>query len=265
MVKLLSTISIILVLVLFPPATLAVISNNAVPGEVTYPIKRFLEDGIYAIASLNSVSKAWFAQARSDRRFKEFSTLIAQGKSTEKTINELVSQTEVAANQLEGITDPVEKEKFAKQLVESIQKYDQGLAQVTQVETKPAPVISTPQPSIEPTKSVPAPTPTLAPKPTNTPIPSPTPTSQPVVSPPSSTGDDQAAEDARKRLKEIEDELKKKSKIKLNIENEKEEQDLTPKKESDKIKKDKSDERDSHPRAGDDESSRQQRNSSNKK
>ncbi|MBI3103429.1 hypothetical protein HYZ05_00655 [Candidatus Daviesbacteria bacterium] len=265
MVKLLSTIILILSISLFPPAALAVISNNAVPGDATYPIKRILESGIYAVASLHPITRVWFSTARSDRRFKEFKTLIAQGKSAEKTINELVNQTEIAAKQIDQISSPQEKEKFVRELVVSIQKYDQGLAQLPQIETTPAPVISTPQPTIEPTvtptstpmqsEPIPKITPTSRPtpqstpvittsKPTATPIPSLTPafvpTTPPVVAPPSgSFGNDQAVEDARKKLKEIEDELKRRSSIKSNHKNEKREDSLTPQKDDDKIKKEK--------------------------
>jgi len=278
--KLLSIIVLILSIVLFPPTVLAVISNNAVPGDSTYPLKRILEDGIYAVASLNSTSKAWFSAARSDRRFKELNTLLAQGKSAEKTINELVSQTEIAAREIEQITDPEEKEKFVKQLVDSIQKYDLGLAQISQsspssessqiaqAEITPEPAPSarvTPTPKSKPTI-------TLSPTsiPTSTPAPSPSPITPPIVPP--SGGDDQAAEEARKRLKEIEDELRKAA-AKLQKEDHKKEkndqdkrknQDLTPSSDTDKMKE-KSNEGVSRPGAGDDESSRQQRNSQNEK
>ena len=73
--KIISTFALIIMIVLFPPAALITVSQGAVQGDATYPIKRILEDGIFAVASLNSVSKAWFAAARSDRRFKEFTTL----------------------------------------------------------------------------------------------------------------------------------------------------------------------------------------------
>lgn len=259
MVKLLSTISLVLVLILFPPAALALISNNAIPGDTTYPVKRGLESVIYTVASISPASKAWFSAARSDRRFKEFKTLIAQGKSTHATIDELVSQTEIAAQQIDQITDPVEKEKYISELMQSIQKYDQGLAQVSQKsplvgddkktasanvvapvapkdiprDTKvavpvPTPTsTSTPTPTPTPIKSglgpvdstpkatpdakvVSTPVPVItAPQPT--PIPTPRPTPQPTPSSPASGagGDDQAAEDARKKLKDIEDQLKK--------------------------------------------------------
>lgn len=129
MIKLLSIISIILAIVLFPPATLAVISNNAVPGDSTYPIKRSLEDVIFAVASINPTTKAWFAAARSDRRFKELTVLITQGKGATETLNELVEQTQVAASQIAQVTDEEEKAKLIEQLQVSIEKYDQGLQQ----------------------------------------------------------------------------------------------------------------------------------------
>ena len=46
MIKLLSIICLVLAIVLFPPAALALVSNNAVPGDATYPIKRALEVAI---------------------------------------------------------------------------------------------------------------------------------------------------------------------------------------------------------------------------
>lgn len=152
---------------LFPPAALALISNNAVPGDATYPVKRFLEDGIFTVASINPVSKAWFAAARSDRRFKEFNTLVAQGKKSGETLNELVEQTQVAANQIAQVKDEAQKQKLVLKLSESIKKYDQGLAQLsTQPSAPPAP---TSVPSPQPTQtSAPQPAPLQPAVPTQT-------------------------------------------------------------------------------------------------
>lgn len=253
--KLLSTIILILSIILFPPAALAVVSNNAVLGDATYPIKRVLESGIYVVASLNPTTRAWFSTTRSDRRFKEVKILVAKGQSASQTINELVSQTEIAAEQIDQISNQEEKEKFVKELVVSIQKYDQGLTQILQepspsgpsqiTQAQPAPAISTPEPVVSVTTPEPAvPTPatmpksvqTSAPKPTTTSnvtpkvvstsapasqlTPSPSPTPVAVVSP--TSGNDQAAEDARKKLKEIEDELKKKHNLKFDTKNDNE-------------------------------------------
>ena len=179
MVRLFTVISLILALVLFPPATLALISNNAVPGDATYPIKRSLEDIIFAIASANPVSKAWFAAARSDRRFKELKTLVAQGKKTSETLNELVEQTNVAASQIALVTNSTEKAKLIEQLSQSIDKYDQALIQFTPPtvasESQPAASTSIADNSVVTTNPAPQDTPPL---PHVVPLPSARPISQ---------------------------------------------------------------------------------------
>lgn len=141
--KLVSIVLLIFVIALFPPAVLAVVSNNAVPGDTTYPVKRGLEDIIFAVASLNPATRAWFAAARSDRRFQEVTVLVARGKKAGDTLNELVEQTQIAANQIDQVSDPAQKAKLINQLSESITKYDTGLSQISQT-GKPA-MIPTPQ------------------------------------------------------------------------------------------------------------------------
>ena len=188
MVRLLSIISLILALVLFPPAVLAVISNNAIPGDSTYPIKRSLEDIIFAIASINPVSKAWFAAARTDRRFKEFTVLIAQGKGVTDTLNELVEQTQVTASQITQISDEGQKEKLVEQLVGSIEKYDKGLQQAQQtIASESLASNNQPQQVSTPVDLAPTAKPIVSSQPTPTPIVTVThPTSLPTNAPKSS-------------------------------------------------------------------------------
>lgn len=227
MLKLLSILSIILAIVLFPPAALALISNNAIPGDATYSIKRTLEDGIYVVVSLNSTTKAWFAAARSDRRFKEFTTLVAQGKKGEETLNELVEQTQVAERQIAQVADVNQKQKLVQQLSDSIQKYDQGLQQLSTSssenlavveQTAPVPQItatpmesgssSQPKPTVAPIiqpspNSVSVPRPALTPAPAGASlIPTPAPTSIPVLRPVDTSNQGQIDE-ARRQLEEI--------------------------------------------------------------
>lgn len=198
MAKLFSIASLILALVFFPPAVLAVVSNNAVPGDSTYPIKRGLEDVIYAVASLNPNTKALFAKARSDRRFQEVTVLLTQKKEAKKTLNELVEQTQIAANQISKVSDPVEKEKLINQLSGSITQYDTGLSQISQTgqipqtaQPTPGSPVSTSIPTSSPKPQVVSPTvqPAITPKVTMvpqvspTPSPSKTPSSSPVFLP----------------------------------------------------------------------------------
>ncbi len=166
MVRLLGIISLILALVLFPPAALAVVSNNAVPGDSTYPIKRGLENIIYSVASLNPNTQALFAKARSDRRFQEVVVLTSQGKGTGTALNELVEQTQIAASRIDKVTDATQKEKLISQLSESIAKYDAGLSQISQNTPEPIAPASTPTPTVT------APKPTETPQVFSTPAPS---------------------------------------------------------------------------------------------
>lgn len=224
MVKLLSILSLVFALILFPPAVLAVISNNAVPGDTVYPIKRLLEGGVYAVASLNPTTKAWFAQARSDRRFQEVNVLITQGKQVSQSLTELVEQTDIAANQITQITDQKEKVKLLEQLSGSIEKYDKGLEQLS--------VSTTAAPTVQPT---PTPTPMKSPTVTAAPSASPTvsPTVQPTVQP--TPAPDINEEKGSQKKREIEEARHKLEEIQKRLQQQainKQETDPAPDKES---------------------------------
>ena len=182
MLKILALVSLILSLVLFPPATLALISNNAVPGDKAYPIKRGLEDVIYAVASITPTSKAWFSAARSDRRFDEIGVLVAQGKKTEESLIELVAQTRITASQIAKISDPIQKEKLKVQLSTSIKKYEIAMEEFAKKES--IALVSTTEPKVSAMPTVTA-RPTEAPGATTNPLstgsPIPTQTSRPIV------------------------------------------------------------------------------------
>ncbi|MDO8618848.1 MAG: hypothetical protein Q7R49_02760 [Candidatus Daviesbacteria bacterium] len=163
MARILTILSLIFALVLFPPAVLALVSSNAIPGDGTYPIKRKLEDGILMIASLTPQSKAWFAVERSSRRFKEAAVLLTKNEQASTTLTELVSQTSTAALEVNQISDPVKKQQLIEQLSESITTYNQGLSTAVG------------ETYIAYEEQVPPPSPTPVPTPLSTPTPTPTP------------------------------------------------------------------------------------------
>lgn len=117
---------------LFPPAALITISQGAVKGDLTYPIKRSLEDGVLFLVALNPTTKAYFAVALANRRYEEAETLLAKGAGAQDTIDELVKQTQVAANDINSISSANKRAQLIADLSSSIQKYDQGLAQAQQ-------------------------------------------------------------------------------------------------------------------------------------
>lgn len=230
--RLVSIVLLVLVIALFPPATLAVVSNNAVPGDSTYPIKRGLEDIIFAVASLNPTMRAWFAAARSDRRFQEVTILIAQGKKASDTLNELVEQAQIAANQIDQVSDPAQKEKLINQLSDSIDKYDVGLTQMSQTYeladdagTQAVTDQTWQQPAVTPAVATPQPSARSIVRPSASPVPAASqdsPTPKPIVSsPPSVPALPQTPTDIQKAKEELE---KIKEKINRKLEQDQEDQ-----------------------------------------
>jgi len=240
-IRLLSILTIILAIILFPPAVLALVSNNAVPGDATYPIKRSLEDVIYSAASLNPTSKAWFSGAKSERRYKELNVLVAQNKvGAKKTLNELVVQTSITVDQISQVEDKSQKKQLLKDYQQTLNQYDQGLQQLAvQIAQQPEQVIPSPTSVVTPvvtptptpvatvtpkasTKPTPVPTSIIIPTPTakSSPKASVTPTSTPQAAAstqPSISQDDidKAREDIKKnkeKAKEEQDKLEKLSK-----------------------------------------------------
>ena len=117
-------------ILLSPPAVLALISNDAVPGEATYPIKRTLEAGILIVASVHPTTKAMFTAERSDRRFREVTTLIEsgdRGQNVTQTLGEFIKQTREAAKDIKEIKNPIVKKERVVKLKESIIEYKAGL------------------------------------------------------------------------------------------------------------------------------------------
>lgn len=224
MPKIIIVLTLLFAILLFPPASLALISNNAVPGDATYPVKRGLEDVIYAMASLNPTTRAWFASARSDRRFEEIKILVTSGRSAKDSLQELILQTDIAVKQIQKVEDPQKKKELIANLQESIEKYDQGLTQIQKSYEKYQPQ------------------PTAAPVPIS--VTSPTPS--PVVSPPPEVVD---IEDTREDLEEIKEELEEEKEILemekggLLQEDEKEKDSKKEKSDKDKEKKEENDDK----------------------
>lgn len=127
MLKIFSLLTIILTIVLFPPAVLAYISQDAVPGDTTYPIKRKLEDGILLASGIHPTTRAWFSVTRSNRRFVESKKLFSKGKASTKNLKELLVQTNQAAKQIQQIKDPKQKAELVKKYQDSVKEYKEAL------------------------------------------------------------------------------------------------------------------------------------------
>ncbi len=163
MIRIFSILILILFIVLLPPAALAYASQDAIPGDQLYPVKRKLEDIILSLAAVSPTTRTWFALAYSKRRFSETTSLITKKENTaaSQTLKELVDQTSSVASQIQAVNDASQKTQLKEQLKTSIVQYQQGLnaAKTTLDQTQPLNPTPTPDPSGQ---IIPSPTPSTS-------------------------------------------------------------------------------------------------------
>lgn len=204
MIRIFATVILVLFFVLLPPAVLAFVSQDALPGTTLYPVKRKLEDGILLIASVNPVTRAWFALAYSQRRYKETTALIAQGKTGDVgvTLNDLVDQTSLVADQIGEVKSGQQKKELVTTLKSQIKEYNQGLnqAKLTLERQTGSSGGTTRQPTPRPTVGSGGTSPTAAP----------TTTPPPQTQPDSNTQLQNQLDDAISKLDDIGDKLDEK-------------------------------------------------------
>lgn len=215
MAKLLSLLILVAMFVLLIPTGLVLASQNAVPGDTAYPIKRKMEDVIVNIASLHPTTKAYFRVDLTNRRLDESIKLVGRQDSVlaDKTLYEYAAQTNEAVKEIMQIQDQKTRREVAKKMLAELDAQKKKLDQlkVEQSKTGLSPTNATPSPS-GPTPTpvlvqvpqrqgtqvviiVVTATPTLIP-PTPTPTPRPSTPQQPQSPPSAPAGGGQAAADS---------------------------------------------------------------------
>lgn len=163
-----------LLFLLAPFTVVVLISQNAVPGDAFYPLKRRLEDVVLVAASAHPATRVAFRTSLTKRRFGEAETLLLARLDTEGLDN-FVEEVQAARNEAENITDPVKKEELVKQLDTSLTEYTQRLTTVRQQVASRTQTHQQPS-SAETPQTQPIPTTRIeqVPQATNTPVPLPT-------------------------------------------------------------------------------------------
>lgn len=175
-----------LLLFLLAPATILVlVSQNTVPGDFFYPVKRGLEDVVLAGASLNPTTKAVFRVDLTRRRFDEAEKLLLASANT-AGLSELVTEIQATQVAVGQVKDPVQKKQLEQKLHEAYGEYEKRLV-VVKVQLEAQQGVQPAQPSVTPAQptspqaqptNTPVPIPTTRPGeppvPTNTPVPLPT-------------------------------------------------------------------------------------------
>lgn len=143
--ELIGKVLVAVLIVLLGPTAAVVASQDSIPGDRTYPIKRGLENVVIGLASVSPRGKAFFSKDFSKRRFKETIALAKQGKAATSSLPELVSQTQIASLDIQKISDTSVKKQYAKDLSKQIDEYQSGLDKLHAV---PKPVEKTPDPYV---------------------------------------------------------------------------------------------------------------------
>ena len=141
MAKLLSLLLLVAMFVLLIPTGLVLASQNAVPGDATYPIKRKLEDVIIAVFSVHPSTRAYFRVDFSQRRFKESAALFTKGDNTRavETLRELISQTDIATSEIINLQNQQQKKELANKMLEELKDRRKKLVDIqSQVSQQPS-------------------------------------------------------------------------------------------------------------------------------
>lgn len=141
--RLFSKIVAVGIIILLFPTGLVLASQNAIPGDMTYPIKRSLENAITAVVSLHPATSAYFKTDLSKRRFKETMALIKRGDNITRPLNDLVLQTKSAADSVKNLSDTARRKQLTDTLLQQIDEYNQSLSSYGSVKK---PIVPSPTP-----------------------------------------------------------------------------------------------------------------------
>lgn len=119
-----------------PYTAIVIFSQNTVPGDTFYPMKRAVESMILAAASLNPGTKALFHVDLADRRFSEAERLLI-AKADASSLKDFLDEVHNSQDAITTLDDPGEKEELKNELLGKIDEYQTRLRQVKEKTTSP--------------------------------------------------------------------------------------------------------------------------------
>lgn len=170
--KVIDVSSWIALFAMLPFTILVLLSQNALPGDFFYGVKRGMETVVLAAASVNPATRSAFRTDLAKRRLNEAETLLLANLDN-RGLGEFVTEVYAMQKEAEQITDAVQKQQALQKVQEAIVEYKEQLAAVkTQVIAKRQIYPTSVPPTAIPTQyQAPQPTNTPVPLPTNTPLP----------------------------------------------------------------------------------------------
>lgn len=157
--KLFNISSWVVFFALLPLTVLIFLSQDSIPGDLFYPVKRSLENVILAAASVSPVTRAAFRTDLTETRFKEAQSLVVS-KSNTSGLSTFIDDVESTKQEVASLKNDTERGKAEEKLISKIEEYQTGLSTLQAKTEQNIPVTSIPPQAGGP------PTPTQTPSPT---------------------------------------------------------------------------------------------------
>lgn len=131
-------------LFLFAPFTLLILlSQNSVPGDLFYPVKRGLEGIVLAAASASPATRVAFRTDLTERRFKEAQKLLL-AKADTTALDSFILEVQSTQEEVDALSSTLQKSQATEKLIAKIDDYQVKLTQI-QAQTQSSLQINQPQ------------------------------------------------------------------------------------------------------------------------
>src|SRR3989338_2294690 len=112
-----------------PVTVLILISQNTIPGDLFYPLKRSMENVVLAAASTHPATKAAFRTDLTERRFDEAEKLLLARADT-TGLNSFIEEMQLTQDAIGSISDENAKKDLTEKLIKKIDEYQSKLVEV---------------------------------------------------------------------------------------------------------------------------------------
>lgn len=157
--KIISILTWSSLILLVPLATLGFLSEQSIPGNPLYPVKRTIENIVTGFESFNKNALALYQVSLVAQRFSETKKLASDNSIALNTaqVQDFIAQINSARDTINTVTDPQEKQTLRQQLLQQIANYKNELVILQTQQTGTTNITSEPN-----TILLPSPSPQLA-------------------------------------------------------------------------------------------------------
>lgn len=134
---------------LLPITILIFLSQDSIPGDFFYPVKRGMENAILVAASVNPATRAAFRTDLTETRFKEAQSLVIS-KSNASGLTTFIDEVQDTQLEVASLKSDIERGKAEEKLLAKIDQYQNGLSTL-QAKTEENIIAYNPQGNVSPT------------------------------------------------------------------------------------------------------------------